>query len=724
MDRAKILSALIIVAAVLVAVHWSGGRAASAESQYSRHISVLLVDGQAVRLADGGVDLASSFMGVMSALRDDQLFMFMSADGASQTLGPYRATDAEYPQIRESILANLKGPATAYGNDLAEALIEAKTALNDERAAPGSDVYLITGDSRGTDFERLSVQLSPLADRFVDSGWRLNGVSLAGASPEARAFLEGISADTGGVSFQLSGTNGLIDLADVLLGQGARGSLGELGTRKLVSTELMSSVISVVPGTSEATVLVFRENGEGYIRLSNPTGFDASPFNDANTRVVETANAIIWQLKDPVPGNWKMDVRGMRGAVSAWEHSTNDYSLVLVPTAPVPLGQPTTLLAHVEEGERVVVLDDVRLFANITTPGGARVVIEMRDDGGEGDAVANDGSYAMTLAPLGAEGDYGVELELVWLEFNHRLSALTRFEARVYPQLSVETVDVGNLEPGERAQVAYLSVHVGGEPYPVAPEQVTAVLNSTVGSEAQVEVVPRRVYGDGPAFEYDVFLTALDHGRYSLAYRLSTEYAGRLFDHTTDTTNIASEPPQAPAPVEELASVVAPPEAAVEAARVTAPAPAPAPGPSPSSAFDPSGFSWVFVWIPIVGIAIAGAAAAFMATRSRPYGYIYGDDEPLVDFAEIRRHPILGLFTRGSVSGKDVGIPGLEGVIFRFARNKIRLSSRSDQPTVRVNNQPLVGQATIENRTWIGVGGKLYTFLVSPLPTHEAAGAD
>jgi hypothetical protein len=597
-------------------------------------------------------------------------------------------------------------------------LLEAKSALNRERAAPGSDVYLITGDSRENDFGRLAVQLSPLVHRYSDNGWRLSGASLPGSSPEVLAFLDGISSGSGGLSFELSDTNGLRDVADVLLGQGAKGSLSQLGERNLVSTEFMNSVVSIVPGTSQATILVFRENAEGYVRISSPSGFDASPLNRTDTQVLETPNVVIWTLNNPEPGNWKIDVRGMRGTVSVWEHSANDYSLVLVPTAPVPLGEPATLVANVEEEGRVVVLDDVRLFANVTTPLGARVVVEMKDDGVGGDAEAKDGIYAMTLSPLRTEGSYKVELELVWLEFNHRMSSLTGFDAQPYPRLSVETFDVGNVQPGERAQVAIVSVHVEGEPYPVAPEQVTAILNATVGSEGQVEVVPRRVYGDGRAFDYDVFLTVLDHGRYSLAYTLSTDYAGRLFDHTTDTMSIGSEPPPPPAAVVEPASRV------VEAARVVEPPRVQAPEPAAFLAIEPEGFPLAYVWVPIVVIALAGAFAAFAATRSRPFGFIYSDDEPLVDFANIKRHPILGLFTRGSVSGKDVGVAGLEGVVFRFARNKLRLSSRRDQPTVRVNNQPLVGHATIEDRTWIGVGGKLYTFLASPMPTQEGTGAD
>ena len=487
MYRATLSLALILVVVALVAAQWSAAPVATADSQYSRDIAVLLVDGDAMRHAEGGVDLASSFVGLLSALQDDRLFVFMSVDAVSQTVGPYRASDPEYPNIQDEIEARMKSPSLGHDGDLAGALLEARETLSRERASAGSEVYLITGDSTVKDFARLALQISPLVDRFSELGWRLNGVTLPGASPDIVGFLDRISSESGGRVFELSDSDGLRSAADAILAQDVRGSLSEIGSRVLVSAELMSSVVSIEPGTSEFTLMLFRENPEGSLHLSNPSGFDVSPFDRAKTQVIETPNAVIWKLKDPAPGNWRLDSRGMRGLVSAWEYSNNNYILVLVPTAPVPLGQPISLVAYVQEGDRAVALEGVRLFANITTPAGTRVVIEMKDDGTGNDGTAGDGNYTMMLPPLGAEGGYKVELELVWLEYNHRISTFTGFEARVYPRLSVDTYDVENIEPGERVQVATVLVHVEGEPYPVAPEQMIAILNTSVGSEGEVE---------------------------------------------------------------------------------------------------------------------------------------------------------------------------------------------------------------------------------------------
>ena len=716
MDRAKFSVAIIVVMA-FATLQWGTDQVASADSQYSRHLVILVADAGAMRHSEGGADLASSFIGMLAALKNDQLFMFINVDDTSQVLGPYRASDPDYSSIQSEIEERLIWPVSGKGGDLSDALVEAQSVMKRERGVAGSEIYVITGDAPWIDFDRLSVQLSPLVNRFLEQDWILNGVSLPGASPAAVEFLDGISASSGGRFIDLSVAESLKDVADAILSQGAMGSLSELGSRVLVSSEFMSSVVTILPGTSEATILLLRENPEGSLRLTNPSGFNVSPLDSATSLLAEMPNAVIWTLKDPVPGNWRIDARNMRGFVSAWQYSANDYTLVMIPTAPVPVGQPTSLVAYVSEGDRAVVLEDVRLYANITMPEGSRVVIEMKDDGAGSDVTAGDGNYTMMLPPLRAEGGYKVELEMVWIEYNHRISTLTGFEARIYPELSVDAEGVEDIQPGERTKVATVFVHVEGEPYPVAPEQVTVILNSTIGLEGEVEIIPRRVYGDGPAFEYEIFLTVQEHGRYALAFRLGTEYSGRFFTHTTESLAISSQPP--PAPVVEVAPVV------VEVAPAVIPVSAKPPIPGPALPGSVSGFPLAAVWIPIIVLAVMGVIASYLLTRTKPYGFIYNDnDEPLVDFAAIRRHPLVDLVRRSSISGKELGLPGLEGVVFRFAKGRIRLSTRSDQPTVRVNNQPLIGDVAIENRTWIGTGGRLYTFLVSAPALNEGASAD
>ena len=77
-------------------------------------------------------------------------------------------------------------------------------------------------------------------------------------------------------------------------------------------------------------------------------------------------------------------------------------------------------------------------------------------------------------------------------------------------------------------------------------------------------------------------------------------------------------------------------------------------------------------------------------------------------------------FYRGLIRGSELNISGFEGLVFHFMSDRVEVKSFGEHPTVRVNNQPLIDSATIEDKTWIGTGGNLYTFLSSPiLPPEE-----
>ena len=91
-----------------------------------------------------------------------------------------------------------------------------------------------------------------------------------------------------------------------------------------------------------------------------------------------------------------------------------------------------------------------------------------------------------------------------------------------------------------------------------------------------------------------------------------------------------------------------------------------------------------------------------------------------MDFSDVERQPVFRFFYRGLIRGSELNVPGFEGLVFHFMKDRLEVKSYGEHSTVRVNNQPLIDSATIEDKTWIGTGGKLYTFLSSPiLPPAE-----
>jgi hypothetical protein len=710
MNRQGAISTLVILA--LAALHIAVAQVAWADTARPRQMVVVVADAEAMRQADNGASLANSFLGLVATLRDSELLTVISVDDPSNVLGPFEARAPDFKSTLDDIAAKIAAPGSAQDQGLTEAIAEAYGVLTRLRAAPGSTAYVVTGRSPQVDFVKAARQLDPLLPRFVDNGWTINGASLPDASRESLEFLESVSSGSGGRVFELSVSDGFRELADSILSQGSKGSLSPVGRLELTPGDVLTSVIKVAPGTRETTLLFFKEDPYGSLRLSNPSGFEASAGDRTASYVVETPHVVVWRLADPAPGTWKIDARGIEGRLSVWEHSSNKYSLVLRSPSPVSITRPDILVAYVQDGEQAVALEGVRLFASITAPNGATMVHEMKDNGTEGDAAAADGYFSLVLPPLDVEGEYQVGLELTWTEYDHRISSQTAFEARAFPAVQVELAQTGHVRPGERTRVASVHIHVQGDPYPVPPDRLAALLGSPEGQQGTVDLQPRRLYGDGPAWEYDVFFTPQEPGLHSLSVRITLEYAGRMYNHTSESIVLSSKlpPPLQPAPA--LASSAPP---AVESTLVAPPTPARSPLP-PMPQIEPSGFPVEALVVSILLALGAMAVAVYLLTRGRPHGYLYNDrNKPLVEFSSLRRKPILGLLFRGSVRGRELNVPGLEGLVFDFSRRGIVLRARKGDMNVRVNNQPLTGSTKLQDRTWIGTGGRLYTFMLNPL---------
>ena len=722
MNRPTVLSALVIAIFALAALGWAGTQVSWAAAPGPQQLVVIVADSDAIHQSDKGVGLTKSFIGLVATLQEDQPFIFIGSDDPSYVLGPFGAGDTDFRRKLVEIEARLMSPRPQDSEGLAEALAEAHTLLSTERAAAGSTLYVLTGSSSKAEFGPLSNRLVPLVTRFAKNGWSINGISLPDASSEAQKFLGSLSNNSGGQLFDLSVSDGFRNLADGILAEGSRGSLATLGRRALTPNEIMSSVVSVAPGTHETKILFFKESPDGSLRLSNPSGFEASAGDRAAFSVLETPHVVIWSLIDPAPGNWRVDARGVEGLITAWEYSLNKYSLVLQSSTLIPTNVPETMVAYVTEGDGAVVLEGVRLYANITTPEGATLVHQMNDEGIDGDATAGDGYFTMTVPQLSVEGDYQVELELSWIDYNHRITSYGAFKAQAFPTIEVRPAQLQGLVAGERTQVATVFIHVQGQPYPVAADQLTASLASPADQKGALELEPQRLFGTGPAWEYNVYFTPEGEGSYTQMFQLSLEYAGRSYTQISDSIVLSAvaihAPPPAPVdPVVEEPAPVAPPQSVPVSRAPLAPVPLPQP--------ERSGFSWLALALPIVLLIGAAAAAVYLLTRALPYGYLYNDKGvPLADFANIKRHPILRFVFRGLVRGSDLNVPGMEGLVFHFTKKGISLRNLRGQPTVRVNNEPLVGQAAIEDQTWIGTAGKLFNFSLSPTSAPEGASAD
>jgi hypothetical protein len=244
--------------------------------------------------------------------------------------------------------------------------------------------------------------------------------------------------------------------------------------------------------------------------------------------------------------------------------------------------------------------------------------------------------------------------------------------------------------------VANILVNVSGEPVAVTPASIN-IGSSVQGEDAGIlELVPRELTQDGRAWMYDVLFTPEKDGITSVIFSLDMSYAGRAHNEVTDSLvlNSIKLPVLPPIPYENNAATSVPIDVVPSAVE--------------SSFRIPIGL----VSIPVAIIALVLALTLYQRSLTRPFGILGNEtSKTLVDFANLKRPMIRKVFTPSVVHGNETGIPELDGITFRFTGDRVEMYSVSVSPTVRVDNQPIVGEVMLKNQTWIGTRGRLFNFI-------------
>ena len=141
MNRAKYLIPLLFVAVAMATVQPGAVRSVSAESA---PLVGVVADAQALHQTEDAVEVAATFIGLLSTLQGAQRFVFVGGDDPSRQVGPFSASDPDYDKSRARILT-LLGTVDEQSAPLARLLLEAQAVLSREQGAPGSEVYVITG---------------------------------------------------------------------------------------------------------------------------------------------------------------------------------------------------------------------------------------------------------------------------------------------------------------------------------------------------------------------------------------------------------------------------------------------------------------------------------------------------------------------------------------------------------------------------------------------------
>ena len=700
---------LALISFAIIVSLLAGSQVAAAGSPGAQQTVVFVADRSAIAGTAGGGNLVRSAVGLVSTLRPHDSFVFIAADRPGEVVGPAAPGTPRFDVASGQIYTGLDASNQVSLPDIVSSLTQAYNLLSSTQAADGSTIYLIAGARPQADLSVEADRLGPTLDLLSANGWPVIGLELPTAAPQVTRFLDQVAVASGGEVVEMAPPEGLKRLADTILRDDSRVSLAGLDDRRLSIGEVLTSPFSVAPGTSSIRLLFFKEDPYGSVRLSNPAGLEISPEDRAESSVIQTPHVVIWQLVDPVPGQWTVEVRGMEGSVSSWHFASNRYAVALVSYGAVPLNEASTLVAYITEGGSRVVLDDVRVVARIKTPEGTTLAHELNDQGTTGDALSGDGYYSGTIPPVTEEGSYSVELQLLWPKFGHSVSSQSSFQALEFPTIELTPIKTNEIAPGQRTRVATVMVHVDGQPYSIATDRLSARISSNVDTGGVLEVMPQRLLTEGRAWMYDIFFTPEAEGLHTINLQLELEYSDRPYTYASDYIVISSFLPTPPPTADPIQP------------RPEAPA-------RPVVQADPeTGFPWTLVAGGLIAVGALSAAGAFYwSTLGRPYGYLYNErDEPVLDFSELKRSVVMHLFSKNTVRGHELDTPGLENLTFSFFPDRIAVSSRRGAPTVRVNNQPLVGRATVQERAWIGTTGRLYSLLLAAEPTFEPQfGAD
>lgn len=720
----KIAFATTLIAIVLLS--WAASQQAAVSADAKEPLYMALIDRHATGASQENRDLAASFVGLMSTFREGQRIGFITA-GDEAAIGPSVSGSVEHRSDYREILARLSDPAPSPATDLSASLAYAHELMKFQGADEGSTLYVVSGGELEGEAPAESTPLEHLISEFNAEGWQIVSIALPGSSSYAEGFMSAVSDGTGSDRFPLGTPNELKVIADSILSQDARGTLFEIGNDDLAADDVFTSTLNIAPSTTTASLVFFKEGPTGSLSLLNPSGDEA---DRALSDVIETPYMVVWLLVDPAPGKWTVEARGMEGFISAWHYPKHTLNIDFVSFDSVPFDQRFDLVAFISDGARRVAASDIEMRAMVIDPDGKTSSHVLNDNGELGDAVSGDTYYSTTLPQLGAAGEYQVELELYWPQYEHSISTRKVVTAQAFPSINVDWTAIEGLTPGERVKIGAAVVNIDGQPYAIPIDRISAGASSEHGGV--VELVPQKLLNAGHASAFDIMFTPAQEERHTLVLRLDMEYASRDYSFTTDSKVLSSVIPPAPpavAPQPPPAAPVAPQPAAAPPPPAAPVAPAP-PMVAPT-ANDGGGMPAIAIYglAALAGaLIIAGAIyIVYGVTRPNPYGYLHDDEgNLLVNLSTLPRSAFTLVMSKNLVRGDELGIAELRGLAFFFGKGQVDIRSGQTEPSIRINNKPLIdGQQTrAGNVSWIGTQGKLFSLqLTAPMASPEPVAA-
>ena len=652
-------------------------------------MTVIVVDGSALRQNENQIDIVRTLIAMMSSVGADREVAFIDTERPSIVIGPTSLGAADFGEAIASIDAELTSGNNAI-SDIFEGLVQANTLIGLERPALGSNVILITSDSSNENISSAYKRVIPLVDQLVDQSNDFHVITVGSTSDLTKEFANGLVSRSGGQYFAIQNAGDIEKAVMRLVSDVANTNLEELNSSGLTLNDMVSVSVDVLPETKNLQFFIYLEKASGSIRLTNPEGLDSRLIDGSYT--VESPYIHSIKIEDPMPGTWSLDANSVDGRFAVWSTSQNELRLTINNSGPIPLNEPSSLVVFASRGSNLIKIEDGEIYAYVTTPEGQTLAYTLNDSGLDSDTVPGDGYFSGSVGPFNSTGMHDITLELSWNEIEYVLTSDASIDVQHFPSLEVNTMHEGDLNVNERTHVATINVNVDGQPYPVSHDSIAWDLSSGDSTQGQLEVQSKTASAEAVDWIYDVFLTVDSPGQRTVSFALQLEYGGQSYIYTATPLYVSSiNQPEVYNVADENSRLDQ---------RVN------------ESLGTTQAFPWWVIVFPIsLGIAIISMLINWRI-QTRPKGFLFNDrDERVIDFANLKRGFFNNFLFKNKISGKELGMVGLEEVTFKFTKDKICINSNKPSASVRVDNKPLSKQTELFDKTWIGVGGKLYSFV-------------
>ncbi|MQG19298.1 MAG: hypothetical protein FI687_05955 [SAR202 cluster bacterium] len=686
--------------------------------------SIFLYSGRLDVDNDDFVNLIDSVILYISAIDSLDFVAFVNGANSKDFIGPHQNSIEELQNFHKILSENIILNSNSDSNGLFNSLNSLNNIYPNLSMIKGSKIYLLDSNSFSTQEDLAKIYKSEIYSNLLQNQIEINFINLSNEE-NISEVVDVITNDSGGKYFNLNDSKSITQFLKNVYSESSflykQNSIDE----NFSSDEVMITELHVLPQTSDFEIGILNNLPSNMtILLKDPLGNNFRISKDKsveNIQFIYTENVKLINIKNPTSGIWNLEISGVNGYLSVLEKFRHKYSLIINSHEIVQINKPSLIVGTIFHDEIQIVnpidFSETKMFLTVINPEDVEIVLEMLDDGTGRDEAKSDGKYTALLPPFSTPGEYRLSAEMKFSGLNNVIKSQKTIKIAPFPKIDFNKISLpDNFELNQKYKIADVFVNVLGEPYPIAENLLSVNVSSELNVlNNQLDIVPKPVFYGGPAWEYELFFTPKDYGNITFSFTIAMVYYdvsmlftsdALIFEFSKSTenknnsesnktqkinpTNIKSTP----IPVDSNSNInISVPQDNTSVSNIK------------------SNQNDLMIYIFIAIFLLIGIYFARRKMLSSPYGFLLdSNDSPIVDFRYVKRNLINRIFFKNVINGKDLNIPSIENIVFKFSKNGVLIYSTNSDAQIRVNNQPIMEKILISENSWIGIGGNLYSF--------------